>query len=180
MRGGFISQLAIPVELFHYERLQWIEREDLSGVRARVQHEYGKWSGAKLDSGLDYLRRYYAMLVLDPLNYHAMPKALDPFYHAHVLFAQDFAFFCARVFRQQLHHQPLPPSDPHVIHFVRDLYVYTHGIQPKLFHELDAEWWPAPDQEDPFCWFFECTDRILREHALLPRSPRRLSLAPRA
>lgn len=181
MRSHLIADLAIPIELFHYERLRWIEQEDLSEVRAKLQQEHLDWKSGFIDGGLEYLRRYYALMLLDPLNYHAVPAPLDPFCHTHILFSRDYLSFCRKLFGQFMHHQPLPASDARMARFVRDLYDYTYGVQRKLFKDVDREWWPAPQVEVPqFCYFRDVTDAPVREHALLPRSPRRLAVGSEA
>ncbi len=168
------DSISLKVELFHYERLRWIEKEDLGEVAEKLKQENSDWSDQDLSEGLENLRRYYALSILDPLNFHAVPVPLDPFWHTHLLFSRDYIAFCNKVFGQFIHHQPLLYTDQRNVRFVEELYGYTIGLQPQIFNTMSPKWWqePRPHEPEPhrfICYHMEIVDPIMRAHSLFPK-----------
>jgi hypothetical protein len=169
VKMDLVSSIHAKIELFHYERLRWIEREDLSEVASKLKQEDSSWKDKDLNNGLENLKRYYALSILDPLNFHAVPVPLDPFWHTHLLFSRDYAAFCDKVFGQFIHHQPLLFAETAMVAFVRELYDYTIALQPKIFNNVDRRWWPSLGKAThPICYHMEIVDPIARGHALFP------------
>lgn len=117
---------------WHRARIQMIEDEDYSGVRRKTKEMYPSLSEAMLDEGIEALKAYYAIALVDPLNEHAVAPEIDLFWHSHILHTKQYADFCQRVFGEFLHHTPLNHTDDVEVREVRDLYDYTVGVYRAL------------------------------------------------
>jgi hypothetical protein len=148
--------LKAPVHQEQRERLSYIDREDYSRVCTKVQ-EYLEIVGAPtagyhLERGVFSLKQYYAVALLDPANAHALSRALDPFWHFHVLHTEQYTEFCQKVVGEYMHHRPLNRGNQEHMRAVRRLYEYTHEVLTKLFSKIDSEFWPAEiAEEDLIC-----------------------------
>jgi len=141
-----IASSAISTPL-HLERLQRIDSEDFTKVTEKVRSDAAKLgihlSNQFLNNGVLALKQYYAVAMLDPANGHALSEVLDPFWHAHMLFSQDYTDFCVDVVGEYMHHVPLSQNDRAQVERVRFLYDYTILILPTLFTKVSDEFWPA-------------------------------------
>src|SRR5687768_7434821 len=112
-----IDSLNIKITYQHYIALQMIDLHDFSLVKRKVAQEHEIDDNNYLDTGIVYLKRYYAIHILDPLNPPAMSKPVDPFWHTHVLYSEDYIGFCNQVFGEYIHHIPLLYEDKVAVEF---------------------------------------------------------------
>jgi hypothetical protein len=152
---------------FHRERLAMIEEEDYSGVRRKARELCDGWlTESDLDHGIESLKAYYGVALLDPLNEHAVDPIIDVFWHAHILHTRQYAEFCERVFGQFLHHDPLDHQDVNEVREVRDLYDYTAKVYRMLGAPEGLQYNDVPDSLLVCRHHFVHTAEV-REHALL-------------
>lgn len=163
-----VESIKLPISLFHYERLTWLDRTDFDDVKQKVAQDMKEVTTEFLAGGIVNLKRYYCLSIVDPLNFHAVPRPLDPFWHSHMLFSREYMPFCQKIIGQYIHHQPLLENDRTMVEAATALYRYTYSIQSKIFKEVDPSWWPEPGAHHPICYHMESVDPILREKALLP------------
>jgi hypothetical protein len=166
----FMESFAMKVDNYHTSKLRQIDTFDYEPVKRKVGRDHGLPS-AKLTAGVENLKRYYAVALLDPLNLHAVSKAVDPFWHSHILFTSEYENFCQFIFGQFIHHEPLDPTDGPKVEFVRKLYDHTLATYKKLFKSLDPEWWPpsGADAFGPVCLHQAVQNAEIRALALFPR-----------
>jgi hypothetical protein len=124
------------------EKLHLIDCFDYSPVVRRVGKEKGVRDEVYLAQGVENLKRYYAVALLDPLNQHAVSASVDPFWHNHILFTHEYVEFCDSVFGQYIHHKPLDADDLPEVQRVRELYAYTREVYRMMFSSVDQTWWP--------------------------------------
>jgi hypothetical protein len=166
--SSLIDSIKIPFTYDHYLRLEAIDLHDFTIVKKKVQQEDGL-SSIALDEGIKFLKRYYAILVLDTLNPPAMTKPVDPFWHHHVLLSADYMAFCDRVFGEYVHHIPLVYDDDMAVEFVRDFYERTYSRHLEIFGDIDENWFPKVARDGMCCspsWIVG--NVALRELALFP------------
>ena len=96
--------------------------------------------------GIENLKRYYVVALLDPLNEHAVSRYVDPFWHAHILHTKEYIMFCDTIFKQYIHHQPLDFGNPDEVREIAMLYDYTKNIYQKIFSSINSQWWPDVSQ----------------------------------
>ncbi len=137
-----MKALKLEVSAFHREKLMQIDDFDYGKVLKKVGRDCGGLTDRYLSEGEYSLKQYYAVALLDPLNEHAVSKLVDPFWHAHVLFTQDYAEFCNSIFGGYVHHTPLDPDDTEEVGRVSNLYEYTLSTYKKIFSDIDESWWP--------------------------------------
>lgn len=140
--GRFMEALKLEIGDFHREKLIQIDEFDYEKVLKKVGRDLGGMTDRYLLEGEFSLKQYYAVALLDPLNEHAVSKLVDPFWHAHVLFTQDYMDFCNSIFGGYVHHTPLDPDDTREVRRVEKLYEYTLGTYKKIFSDIDQSWWP--------------------------------------
>lgn len=162
-----IKSIKVAFTYEHYLRLEAIELHDFSLVRKKVAQELKISDENYLNTGIEYLKRYYAILVLDPLNPPAMTAPIDPFWHNHVLLSADYMNFCNRVFGEYVHHIPLLFEDKMAVAFVDDFYKRTYKRHEEIFGEIDENFFPKGGGRccSP-SWVINNT--ALRELALFP------------
>lgn len=78
---------------------------DLSAVKRKVVEDRG-WSGAIADYAELRYRRFLCMHLLEPDLVLVPPPDIDAFWHQHILFTQEYARECERLFGMFLHHSP--------------------------------------------------------------------------
>lgn len=166
------------IQLVHREiatRLFWIEIEDYEPVKRKVREElqaFGEFCDDEyLNRGIEALKQYYAIVLLDPANMHALAVPLDPFWHAHILHTRQYVEFSEKVFGQYIHHNPLDKSDKEELGKVRDLYSYTLDCMPKLFRSIDRQFWPEGTSDDILvCAHLNVSPemRLIHQYAVLP------------
>jgi len=173
MPMSFLESFAMPIkDNYHRVRLMQIDTFDYEAVKRKVARDE-HLPGPALNEGIENLKRYYAVALLDPLNLHAVSKEVDPFWHSHVLFTSQYQGFCQKIFGQFVHHQPLDPDDKRQVEFVTQLYGYTLDTYKKLFKEVDPKWWPKSSVRafGPVCLHQEIQNPEIRAIALFPRHP---------
>jgi hypothetical protein len=139
----FINSVKVPFNYVHYLALQMIDMHNYTLIRKTVSQEHPDYSSDYLDAGILYLKRYYAIHILDPLNPPAMSRPVDPFWHTHVLYSEDYVNFCNKVFGEYLHHIPLLFEDKMAVAFVRDMYIHTRKRHAEIFWEPDDTFIPT-------------------------------------
>lgn len=97
------------------------------------------------------LKQYYAIAMLDPANGHAISDLLDPLWHAHMLFSQEYEQFCITVIGEYMHHTPLLKNDIAMRAKVRSLYDYTLQRLHECFNGVDEAMWPVLSDERLIC-----------------------------
>ena len=130
----------------HLRRIAIIDDEDFDQVLTLVRKEFTKEGRAVSDEylarGIYALKQYYAIAMLDPANAHAVSVPVDPFWHAHILHTERYEIFCNAVVGEYMHHRPLNHASKTQVAVVRNLYGYTLEVLPKLFTNVEAEFWP--------------------------------------
>jgi len=171
--GNLMANVRLAMDRFHTERLKLIDEfdyskvmrkaaEDLREKGVRVDREY-------LDGGIEALKQYYAVALLDPDNMHAVSEAVDPFWHSHILHTRDYMAYCQQIFGQFIHHSPLDRSDTRQVDRVQKLYAYTYSIYQQMFRRIDSAWWPEPREARMICTHYRVTDPAVLAHALFSR-----------
>ena len=123
-----------------------LDREELSGVLARVRHALERKPAApgwvieardllETDPTLatEEYRRFLALLMIEAGRISPC-KLVDEFWHQHILDSRNYARFCARAAGRYLHHTP-NYEKPHEYHEpafrrTRTLYRSTFGFDP--------------------------------------------------
>ncbi len=159
---------------FHIKQLNLIEHFDYSKIIKQVSKDFnGCLTKAYLMEGIENLKKYYAVALLDPLNEHAVSKHVDPFWHAHIIHTEEYIDFCESVFEQYIQHEPLDEADKAQVAHVAGLYDYTMKIYHQLFKHTDSNWWPerygALDSQGPIvCKHMLIQNDVIRTNALFP------------
>lgn len=133
------------------ERSRMIDEENFDGVRRKVVEELRK-AGQEpdptwIEEGILALKQYYAVALLDPVNFHAVSDLIDPFWHAHILHTRQYMAFCEQVFGQYVHHTPLDHARPQDVQKVKELYAYSHWAYGQMFSSYSRDFFP-PGLED--------------------------------
>ena len=142
-----IDTIKIQLDPMHINKINQIDDFDFSKTLKKVNADLGGLTAKYLQEGIENLKRYYVVALLDPLNEHAVSRLVDPFWHAHILHTKDYEFFCQSIFGQYIHHQPLDFDDLTAFQEVTSLYSYTLKIYSKIFHSFNSDWWPAIDDK---------------------------------
>lgn len=170
---SLIDSIKVRLTDFHKERIKMIDEFDYSKVRSKVDKDMGGVPKSYLDKGIENLKKYYVVALLDPKNKHAVSRPVDPFWHSHVLFTKDYQKFCKDIFGGYIHHEPLDENNSIEVKKVENLYDYTIDLYDDMFENLDKEWWP----KDRFsgnirvvCLHMEITNPTILENALFPET----------
>jgi hypothetical protein len=167
--SNLINSVKIDITYEHYLRLEAIDLHDFSLVKKKIMQENQRIDEDEADEGVKYLKRYYAILVLDTLNPPAMTLPVDPYWHNHVLLSQDYTAFCGRVFGEYVHHIPLLYADDMAVEFVKDFYERTREKHLAIFGDADEHFFPTSAGAGLCCSPSSIgTNVILRELALFP------------
>lgn len=143
---SIFKSLKIHISEFHRQRLELIDNFDYSNVLWKVKADLGAIATEEyLKEGIENLKKYYAVALLDPLNEHAVSEKVDPFWHSHILFTKEYMDFCNSIFNQYIHHEPLNPLNRSEVRQVTSLYDYTLDIYNELFYDMSDDWWPPAD-----------------------------------
>lgn len=137
-----LDMIKIELAPIHKEKIELIDDFDFSKTAKKVAVDTGINDKSYLDDGVENLKRYYVVALLDPLNKHAVSETVDPFWHAHILHTRDYIKFCEDIFGQYVQHEPLDLDDTAETEEVADLYEYTVDIYEKIFKSVDYNWWP--------------------------------------
>lgn len=120
--------------------------EDLAATGVQVTNDHG-------ERGIYALKQYYAVAMLDPANAHSVTVPVDPFWHAHILFTEQYRNFCDEVIGEYMDHVPLDKRNAAKVENVRQLYEYTLHVLPQLFLDVDPAFWPtAITDADLICY----------------------------
>ncbi len=151
---------------FQQEKIGIIDDTDFSKVAKKVAHDHG-FDERYVERGILALKQYYAIAVLDPLNMHAVSTEVDPFWHTHILFTEDYAEFCQKLVGTYVHHTPLDEDDSAEVERIKRLYAWTLQSFDEVF-ERDREFFP----DNPDRYVCEHMNKIYAEqyseHALFP------------
>lgn len=168
---SLLKSIKVELSEFHKERIGMIDNFDYSKVRTKVDKDLGGVPKSYLDTGIENLKKYYVVALLDPKNKHAVSRPVDPFWHSHVLFTKDYQKFCKDIFGGYVHHEPLDENDSQKIGKVEKLYDYTLDIYDDMFNDLQNEWWPKDGFSGNIkvvCLHMELTNPVILENALFP------------
>ena len=150
--------VSAPLHPAQLEGLRRIDAEDFTKVRQKAKEALIAMgqnpSELYLDAGIQGLKLYYALPVLDPGNAHAVSPEIDVFWHAHMLFSREYARFSREVVGDMIHHAPLDRSDSRQLQNARALHNYTTEALRKLFGEghIDNEVWPRLISDLSLLW----------------------------
>lgn len=135
----------------HYKKLVFIDTCEFNRYFDKGV-ELGLIPGnADRDAMIFALKQYYAIAMLDPANGHAVSDVLDPLWHAHMLFSEEYEQFCIEVVGEFMHHTPLLKDDDAMRTKVRALYDYTLDRMHECFSYVDERMWPALPDERLIC-----------------------------
>jgi hypothetical protein len=165
---ALVDNIKIELDDFQRHRLQLIDDFDYSKVKWKVSDDLSGLPDTYLRQGIENLKLYYAVALLDPLNAHAVSAPVDPFWHAHVLFSKDYISFCNQTYGGYVHHQPLDQNDRDAVAMVRRLYTYTIEIYRQMFHSYDTDWWG--DTGEIRALRLVCLHMLIKEPELMQRA----------
>ncbi len=131
----------------------YIDQCDFGKIAKKVQKDLRGVTSSYIDAGIEHLKRYYALAVLEPDEVHAVSMPVDPFWHAHILFSADYFEFCDRAFGNYLHHVPLDNDDRSAVEHVRTIYDNTLEMHEKHFKYVDEAWLPKSDAPNSLICF---------------------------
>lgn len=167
---SLLDNIKVKLSPFHQEKVRMIDRFDYGDIQKKVSRDLNGVAEPYLKTGIENLKLYYVVALLDPLNRHAVSKCVDPFWHAHVLFTRSYRDFCRGIFGHYIHHEPLDPDDKRMVRHVARLYRYTLTIYAKMFKKVEATWWPKLDgaAHGPICYHMPLHDKEIMENAVFP------------
>src|SRR5689334_1369343 len=84
--SNLLKSIKLKLSAFHGKKVEEIDDFDYRPVAKKVNRDLGGVPQTYLDQGIENLKRYYVVALLDPANRHAVSRQVDPFWHAHVLF----------------------------------------------------------------------------------------------
>ena len=170
------NQIKIKLTEFHKIRIEQIDNFDYSNLVWKMKQENGM-SEDYINKGIENLKRYYVVALLDPLNEHAVSELVDPFWHTHILFTKEYNKFCKDIFKGYIHHTPLNQSDASEVEKVSKLYEYTIETYNNIFYEVDKKWWPKLGENAelktivrPVCLHMLIHDHKIQENALFQKN----------
>lgn len=144
---SIFSALQVTIHPEQRQRLLTIDLEDFSGVERKVREHFVELgqevSDDYINRGINALKQYYAIALLDPANAHAVSRTVDPFWHAHILHTEQYMGFCNRVVGEYMHHQPLDHARLDHVDIIRRLYGYTLEVLMQFFSVVNPEFWPS-------------------------------------
>lgn len=170
---ALIDNIKVDVGKIHRERVDIIDKFDYSRVASKVSKDLGGLPSPYLQDGIENLKLYYVVALLDPMNAHAVSRPVDPFWHAHILFTKEYSNFCKKVYSGYVHHVPLDETDEQAVAEVLKLYRYTTSVYDRIFHSYDKSWWSDASLGalGPVCLHQEIRDRELEASAIFPMHP---------
>jgi len=173
-RVRLVDGIRVPFGYEHYVRLRAIDAHDFGPVVRKVAQDRGGLEAGFADTAIAYLKRYYALLVLDPLNPATMARPIDDFWHIHALHSHEYFAFCNEVFGEYLHHVPLLFDDELAMSFVAGMYERTRARQIEVFGDIDDAIFPERLERGLCCTPTILTSPALIEQALFPALDRSL------
>lgn len=120
---------------------------DMSRVRGRVRNEECISENQALAMEREY-KRYLTLAVKNPQKRLPMSKAVDPFWHAHILHTLDYCMMCDRINNGlYIHHEPFSSATDHTT--VQDSYQHFKMLYEEEFGEVPpVEFWPVELNSD--------------------------------
>ncbi|PPK66036.1 hypothetical protein B0F88_11868 [Methylobacter tundripaludum] len=140
---SLLDQIKVEVPNEYKEAIQFIDDFDYEPILKKVSKDLHGPTKKYVFEGIENLKRYYVVALLDAQNPHAVSRPVDPFWHVHVLFSREYFRFCEEVFGAYVHHIPLDHDDSKAVSHVKKVYEYTLKKHHEIFKQVDEEWWPA-------------------------------------
>lgn len=138
---SILNQISVKYDNRYRKRIDAIDNFNYRPVMKKVAKDFDVHK-RYVEEGIENLKRYYIVALLDAKNPHAVSRAVDPFWHTHVLFSREYVKFCNDVFGAYVHHIPLDHDDAKEVKKVRLIYDYTIAKHKEIFHDVDDAWWP--------------------------------------
>lgn len=135
----------------HQEGLAYIDSCDFNRYFDKAIELETISDGADREAVIFALKQYYAIAMLDPANGHAVSDVVDPLWHAHMLFSEEYEQFCRAVIGEYMHHTPFLKDDGVMRTKVRRLYDYTLLRLRECFSHVDERMWPILSDERLIC-----------------------------
>jgi hypothetical protein len=130
----------------HLEMIDAVDRHDFTGVlwktREDLRDKGERHPDEYYEQGIEALKRYYLIAGFDGDNPHALSDKVDPFWHSHILFTEDYDRFCRKTMGAFMHHDPLDHRRQHDVRHVQRLYRYTMRVYGQCFVKTDCEFEP--------------------------------------
>lgn len=179
--GGLLKSIKLTLSNFHRDKVKQIDDFDYRPVAKKVNRDLNGVPQTYLDQGIENLKRYYVVALLDPANRHAVSRQVDPFWHAHVLFTRPYSDFCQHLYGHYIHHTPLDPDDQKMVAHVTKLYNYTLEIYQKIFTSVDPNWWPdlSLGSFGPICYHNRVNDKEILDKGLFSVRPELMRGVPK-
>ena len=137
-------ELNIELNEFHSRKIEFIRNYDFSLVEKYAGKALGGVTATYLKQGIDVLKQFYILNLLDPLNKHVICAPLDSFWDSHVLLTKDYMNFCEKAFGFYLEHDPI---DSMFESEQMDMYKSTVSKLSKIFKDVDLTWWPVNERK---------------------------------
>lgn len=172
--GRLVDDVRVNITTDQKRRLNIIDDEDYIPVIRKVREEHPELLTEELERGVHGLKQYYTLPVLDPKNSHTVSSFVDPFWHAHILHAHQYAGFCHRVFGTPLCHVPLNRQDKEQMDNIAVVYDYTIETLTKIFGgRPDISVWAEGNEDTYICWGSGTKrPKEIEQEALFPASER--------
>jgi len=162
-----MSRINARITPDQHRRIQRIDAEDFDLVMLKVAEDLAATGKVVtrdyLERGIFALKQYYAVAMLDPANAHSITRPIDPFWHAHILCTAEYRKFCDDVVGEYMDHVPLDKRNPNKVKNVRQLYAYTIKIIPRLFLDIDLDFWPEASSDDDLICYHKGNQQIYRD-----------------
>lgn len=146
-----LQNLKVKVTPAQEKQIMLIDEENFSQVRRKVQIDVPSVTDEFLDNGIENLKRYYVVHLLEKTHNHGVSFPVDEFWHSHVLHTYDYFRFCETVYGEYIHHQPLDQQDEERLASVKKVYAATRRSLEEMFQGFDANWWPSPERPMSAC-----------------------------
>ena len=141
-------RFSLPLKKYHISKFERIDSENFESVKVKTSDHLDQigviHDESYLDRGVLSLKQYYALIVVDPSNAHAMSITVDPFWHSHILYTEQYLQFCRDLVGETIHHYPLNRKSVSQMKAVRPLSNYTLEMVRKIFENVDINFWPEP------------------------------------
>lgn len=173
---SLLSSIIIELSNFHLEKLHQIDSFNYDSTKKKVSEQFShSVTEDYLNTGIENLKKYYAIALLDPKNEHAVSKFVDPFWHAHILHTKKYIDFCDSIFGQYIQHEPLDEENTVDYNKVKILYDYTLKTYKKVFSHVDPSWWPdlsiTNNKKGPVvCRHMFIENTLIRKHACFEKN----------
>ena len=130
---GFIRKVPVTIAL----HLKELVDHDMSFLAHRMMTEH-KMKKDYIRRGIQEVKRYHAIGIVDPTYVHAVSRNVDPFWHEHLHFTVDYRVFCDKICGKFKDHFPIDESARHQI---VDCYKRSLEIYEEFFGTPDEAWW---------------------------------------